>query len=84
MSELELYGGVAGIAYFPGGKMAALLERSLFDAPEEASVGRLLDASAEALSKKLNDAIDDLEARRFGHSRRRARLTTSLRNRRLL
>jgi hypothetical protein len=70
MLERGLYSGAAGIAYFPWGKMAALLERSLFDELEEDSLGRRLEASAEALTKKLKDAIADLEARRFGHSRR--------------
>jgi hypothetical protein len=52
------------ITFFPGGTMAALLERSLFDAPEPARLGQLLDESARARVAKLDAAIDDLRARR--------------------
>jgi hypothetical protein len=62
--ELGLSEGVPGIGYFPGGTMAALLDRSLFDAPEQATLDQLLDEQARELVAKLNAAIDDLRARR--------------------
>jgi hypothetical protein len=52
------------LTYFRGGTMAARLERSLFDAPEPASLGRLLDERASKLVGKFDAAISDLKARR--------------------
>jgi hypothetical protein len=67
MVELGLAGEVPGIGIwtpFPGGTMAALLDCSLFDAPEPARLDQLLDESAKALIEKLEAAIEYLRARR--------------------
>jgi hypothetical protein len=68
--ELRLSAEVPGIGYFPGGTMAALLDRSLFDAPEPARIDRLLDESAASLVGKLDAAIENLRARRHGEGER--------------
>jgi hypothetical protein len=48
------------LTLFPGGTMAALLYRSLFDAPAPARLDQLLDESARVLVGKLDAIIDDL------------------------
>ena len=64
MVDLGLNEANTSSTFFPGGTMAALVERSLFDAPEPARLGRLLDESARARVAELDAAIDDLRARR--------------------
>jgi hypothetical protein len=68
--ELRLSVEVPGIGYFPGGTMAALLDRSLFDAPEHTTLDQLLDEHARELVAKLDAAIDDLRARRRSEGER--------------
>jgi hypothetical protein len=70
IGKLGLYDGVPGIGYFPGGTMAALLDRALFDAPEQATPDQLLEERASELVAKLDAAIDDLRARRRGDGKR--------------
>jgi hypothetical protein len=56
VAKLGLDREISGITSFPGGTMAALLERSLFDAPQQARLDRLLDESARALVENLDAA----------------------------
>jgi hypothetical protein len=49
---------------FPDNMMAALLEHSLFHAPEEAGLDHLLDEKARILTQELDEKIERARARR--------------------
>jgi len=52
------------LTFFPGDTMAALLDRSLFDAPKTARLDYLLDKKAGILTRELEVSIEKARARR--------------------
>ena len=64
IEDLSLPDFIDAFTFFPCDTMAALLERSLFYAPETACLDHLLDKKARLFTRELKEGIEKARARR--------------------